>query len=276
MAKRTDESKSIARVNGVDASFLAKYAQEDRSTAGMERYVIVPRAKVIQSLTDTSLREKFPEGTVILRPGDALISQKDDQFFFVPEFFFTEYCKWADRRDKQSNSIVERTFDPTHALAKKAMSNDRLEMYEGNEKKKPQDQMFFRYVEHLNFVGRVYGEHELSGQRVTVSFSRGEFTTGRNFISAIKLRKMEVEGTRVSVPLWSQVWGFKPSYREKGDNKWWGIDFFAPEECLIKPEEAEDFRNGHLELALAHENKLIRVDGDDNDSDVDAGSSKEY
>jgi hypothetical protein len=159
--------------------------------------------------------------------------------------------------------ILARSHDPTSELAKKARDPElRFEPY--SEKFK------YRYVEHLRFPGIFYGEHILAGTPVTLSFERGEHWQGRNFISAVKLRKAEVDDTKVNVPLWAQAWQLKSMYRERGAYAWYGFDFSPADPPVIREEDVEAMRNSHLELKELHERNKLVVEEDLQEDDEGA------
>lgn len=270
MAKRDRNETAVTKVS---PNFLSAYAETDTSLDAMTEYRIVPRLKIIQSMSEAELKDTFNEGSTIIRPGNMLVWAKNDPgFLFVPQFFFVEFSKIADRRDKDNPMIMERTFDPLHEVAKRARDMERrFEPYPGEENK--QGGKKFRYVEHLRFVGVIYGDHELTGTTVTLSFERGDFSQGRNFISALQLRKIDVPdekngGTkRITAPLWSQVWQFSVSLRDRGEKKWYGFDFAAPTEAdpFITEREHEAFYTAHLDLRENFAKDRLRVDGDEHD-----------
>jgi hypothetical protein len=275
MAKTKD--KEIEKVAGTQqgSSALARLAHEDKSLSGMEKYVFISRLKLIQGTTEGALKDRFGEGSLIIRPGDGLVARKNDIVRMIPIHFHTEYCKWADRRDKESKMIVERSYSPMSEIAKRAQdANKRFELYPDQEKKKEKDQWKYRYVEHLNFVFTIFGEHDFKGQEVAFSFSRGEFTQGRKYISALKLRRSEVDGQRIQTPLWAQVWDFMPKYREVQENKWYGLDF-APADNPTLPEEfCEAFYARHVELSRAHEERRLQLGEDEGDSVEDPSAAE--
>ena len=265
---RTDKS-AIKRVSGIDPSFLAQYVEEDHSLDGMAEYRVLSMLRIIQNTSKKELKKTFGEGSAIIRPGDALVwADGDDPFLFVPQYFFVEFCKWSDLNDKDSRNVLERTFNPLSGLAKRSRDPDlRFEPYDGHEDRPDQDQWKYRYVEHLRFPGMIYGEHPLAGTPTTLSFERGEFGQGKNFISAIKLRKQRVEidgaDRNVPVPLWSQVWSLKVGHREVGSKQWFGFDFVPAEIPLIGATEHQDMHQSHLELKKDHDQRRLLVDDED-------------
>lgn len=275
-ASRTGDEGNITKVEPA-GGFLTK-VQDDKSLDSMAEFMIVPRLKIVQGSAATELKERFGEGSVIIRPGDAMVVDPDEGgFLFVPHFFFVEYCKWSDYKDKDSNAILDRTFDPTHDVAKRSMDPDkRDEVYEGDDKKPAKSQRFYSYVQHFCWPGVIYGNHPLAGTPVVLSMERGEFGNGRNFITAIQMRRHEVDGERVKVPLWAQVWSLKVSERPATvANSWLGFDFEA--QGVITDGEAEQFRDDHLELARLHEENRLRVDhGDEREAAPDDASDDDF
>jgi len=263
MPTRTETG--INKVSGVRPDYLANYAEGDHSTDGMDEYRVLPRHKVVQGASDQVLQDLFGVGTVIIQPGNAKVWKREEPpFKFVPVLFFVEFCKWGDLKDKE-NVIVARSFDPTSDIAKKAKNADtRIEVYAGHEDKPPSEQWKYRYVQHFRFVGVIYDqEHPLNETPLTISFEKGEFFTGQNFISAIKMRKVaiEVDGKTqsIQVPLYAQVWNISASLRDRGDKKWWGLDVVHQEE-LVAPEHIEEMKAMHGDMKAMKEAERLVVD----------------
>lgn len=254
-------------IKKVEPSWLAKVANTDTSLEGMDEYRVLPQFKIIQATTDKELKKEFGEGSILVRPGNALVWREGDApFLFVPQFFFVGFEKWSDLKDKDQPMVVSRTYEPTSELAKKSRNSEqRFEPYgDGTERK-------YRYVERLRFPGVIYGEHPFTGTPVVLSFECGEFNQGKNFISAIKLRRQEVEledgNVRVNVPLWAQVWSFSTGFRDRGDRKWYGFEFKPAETSLIEESQMEAMQTDHEELKTLHAANRLAVDGDETESD---------
>lgn len=266
----------ITKVPGNAPNFLAEFIEHDTSMDGMEEYRIFPRFKIIQPTSDQALKKAFGEGSAVIRPGDVVIwKDGDPPFQFVPHFFYVEFCKWADLQDKENKMILETTYDPLSDIAKKARDPEtRYEVYPGMEKKPDKDQLKFRYVEHLRFCGTTYGDGEFAGIEVALSFERGEFFQGKNFISAIKMRKQKVQdedgvAKSVAIPLWAQVWQFSVGFREPDPSrKWYGFDFSSADPSIINENYAEEFFETYKELKDLHEKNRLRVD------DMDEGENQ--
>jgi len=282
MAKRNETSKDVVKVNPM-MNMMAKIAKEDKSLDSMNEYRVLPRFKLLQGMTAEDLKDKFGEGSAIVRPGDTLVTSKEGSFDFVPLMFFGEFTKMADRRDKENPMIMARSFDPSSDLAKKARSKElRWELYPGErpDADKPKK---FRYVEHLRFPGLIYGGHDLRGVAAVLSFEKGEYYQGQNLIQAIKLRREKFideetgEAKPFQVPLYCQVWTLSPGQRTRDDKKWWGFNFKAAENPNVDETDIDSFRLQHQELVDLHAKQRIVVDGDDSEEEQDsAANSSKY
>jgi len=234
--------------------YLAEYTKDDQSLAVLEQYVILPRLKIIQNTTDMAVKQQFGEGTPLLWPGGMAVTprpgsdMKGPPFLFCPLFFFVEYGKWSDLKDKGSPTIMERTFDPTSELAKR--SRDPAQR---KEKYGDRQQYTARYVESLNFPGYIYDkQHPLFQVPLTLTYLRGEFGKGQQFCTSIKLRR---------TPLWSQVWSLRTAYRDLGpDRKWWGFDHEPAADPNILKDDVFAHREKHTELKDLFEKKRLVVD----------------
>jgi len=277
--KASRNETAIHKVDGIDPNYLQKYVQEDTSLDSLKEHRVVPRLKIIQATSDTELKKTFGEGTVIVRPGDALICkfETDPAFFhFVPLFFFVEIAKWADIRAGSGPMILERSYNQAGELAIKAKDfTKRNELYEGHDKLPENERHYYRYVEHLRFIGLIYGDHPLVGTPVTLSFERGEWGQGKNFISAVTLRRQTVEGTPVAIPLWAQVWKLMPKFREPdASRKWYGFGFEPAEQSIIPQDEAETMLALHKEFKDLFEQSRLMVQDEPTEPTVDEAAVK--
>ena len=254
----------------VNPDYLAKYIEQDDSLDGLKEYRVVPRFKIIQATTDTDLKKNFGEGSVIIRPGDAMICKFEEEpksFNFVPLFFFAEWAKWRDLKGTGS-MILDRSHDPTSELAiKSKTANTRRELYNGHENYEEKDKLYNSYVEHLRFIGVIYGDHPLVGTPVTLSFERGEWGQGKNFISAVSLRRQIIESKFIAVPLWAQVWKLNTIHHAPDQTrKWYGFQFEAAEPSIILPEEAEAMQALHVEFKELFEKSRLMVQDEESES----------
>lgn len=280
-AKASRTETAIKKVD-VNPDYLAKYIPEDTSLDTLQEHRIVPRFKIIQATTEEELKTNFGEGSVIVRPGDALICKynaEPKEFCFVPLFFFVEWAKWRDLKGS-GPMILDRSHDPTSELAQKSKTADtRREVYEGQENLDEKAKQYYSYVEHLRFIGVIYGDHPLVGTPVTLSFERGEWGQGKNFISAISLRRQVVNKKSVQIPLWAQVWKMKPVHHAPdATRKWYGFQFEAANPSIITSEEAEAMQILHLEFKELFAKQRLMVQDDESTSADEAAvkASKEF
>lgn len=266
MAKqsRTDEPREIVKTTP-PPEYLARLAEQDDSLAELSQKRVLARIGIVQGSSAVELKQNFGEGAAILKPVNIGLVGPGESFKFVPLFFFTEYCVWSDIADKNSPRIFERTFDPNSIIARRSGDREkRFEEYPGGPKEKPFRK---RYVEHLNFAGYVY-DGEIKGTPVVLGFSRGEYGTGQNYITAITMRRI---APGKSAPLFAQVWQLKTASRTRNGNNWWGFDYAPPTDgqLFVTEEEAESFRAEHLSLKEAHAKKALIVDQTDADDEFD-------
>ena len=267
--KRNDDPKEMTVI---DPAFLAEHAASDESLQDLKKDVIVPYLKITQAMTSDELKDKVGgDGVACIPSAQAIIAKKGEPFLFVPLFFFKEFCKWKDLKDKEGSAILERTFDPTSDLAKRAQDKLlRKEKYEHH------DDWYFRYVEHLNYVGVIYKHESFGTAPLVIGFSRGSHGTGRSFATAISMRKIRNEEQVFTPPLWSQVWEMKVEKRtNQNSQSWWGLGFGNPNVSYIEQEEAPLFKQAHLDhKKLFQENRLkVEVDEEEasttNDEDAE-------
>jgi len=277
--KASRNETAIHKVDGIDPNYLQKYVTADTSLDNLKEHRVVPRLKIVQATSDTELKKSFGEGTVIVRPGDAMICKYQDEpksFNFVPLFFFVEWAKWADIRVSSGPMILDRSHDPTSELAIKAKDfTKRNELYQGHDKLPENERHSYRYVEHLRFIGIIYGDHPLVGTPVTLSFERGEWGQGKNFISAVTLRRQVIEGTPQAIPLWAQVWTLMPKFREPdASRKWYGFGFEPAEQSIILQDEAEPMLAMHKEFKELFEQQRLMVQDEPTEPIIDEAAVK--
>jgi len=252
-------------------SYLQTHTEEDTSLDTMQEFRVIARVKMIQSMASSELLELFDPGDVIASPVNQLICKHEkgeqNSFRVVPLMFFPEWCKRSDRKDMEARFILERSFDADSVLARRSKDpRQREEKYDG-------DKYVAKYCEHLNFIILIYDPtHEFHMETFALSYSVGEHFAGANFISACSMRG----GASNRAPLWSQVWDLVPIFRDRGTNKWWGMDHRSPpvdeegnSQGFILEEEVELFKGLHEELFELHAKKLIIVDQSEGDEDAE-------
>ena len=260
--KRTD-TQGIEKVD-VNPDYLAAYVEKDESLDSLKQHRVVPRFKIIQPTTAAELQQKFGTGSAIVQPGEAMVVKYNDDpktFDFVPLFFFKEWAKWRDLKGSGPH-ILDRSHDPVSELAKlSADKENRKELYPGHEAMPEEQRMYNMYVEHIRFIGMIYGDHPLTGLPVTLSFERGEWGQGNNFLTAVSLRRQVINGESKEIPLWAQIWRLNTVYHNpEQSKKWYGFDFQAAPQGIILPEEAPTMQAMHLDFKDLFAKSRLMVD----------------
>lgn len=246
-------SQEITKVGDQDLGWLIEESAADESLQQLAEHRVLPRVKIIQALTRPELRDRFSEGSAVLMPGEVEVCAKKGKFLFVPVFFYNEFGILSDRKDQEAPMFLGKSLDEKSDIAVRARDREnRVESYgDGYEK---------RYVEIFNFPGFLYGDHDLAGTAMSLSFMKGEFMTGKTWASSICLRKVGGQ----SVPLWAQVWEFTSTYHDKGpDKKWWGATPSNPsgeDPLYIRGDERDLFQGAHLEFKKLYQEQRLETD----------------
>jgi hypothetical protein len=252
--KKTTDS-AVARVGDIPEHMLAMLAEqkEHDSLANMRHHRTLARVAIIQGSTKGELKEKYGEGSLVIVSAEKVLCKVNEFVDLVPVLFFDEYIAWNDRKDKISPMIHEKSFEHGSIVASKAGVREKWSEKYG-------DKLEFerRYAHHLNFVCAVYGNHELKGVPVTLSYSRGSFKKGRALIDAIKLRRIN----GMQVPLYGSVFRFMPARERNDKGEWWVAGFKnpdPPESPWIASADAPIAKTMHDELLKDYESRDLSV-----------------
>lgn len=245
----------------------------------VRQYVRPPRAKIVQPQSGAELRQAFPDGTVIMQPGNVLISEmpfdavtrrhltESLPFTFVPLFFYPEYFIFNPIAITSLPTIRERSTDPKSEIAARARNKNLWTM------PCPEDttgKEVCRFVEVLTYVVHISSVSEpalidaLWGKPLTMTFARGEHKTGTKFSGDIMLRKADI---------FANVFQANTAQRVKDRFQWFGYNITAPMQGSQWVESAEEFAyyKGLFEdLASAHAQGLLLSEQDDDDNVIDA------
>ena len=210
--------------------------QEVEGIDALKEYVRPPLLKIIQKQASDELLSRHDRGDTIVMPAEAIVATKDEPFFFVPLFFYTEWCTWGPIEMRgQVPPILERTADPASPIAMKARDPGlRTEdIVWGPDNIAVKDA---RHVEHLNFVVTLTNGHPLAGEPMIMGFARAEWTTGSKFASLIKLRHASI---------FCNVFQAQVGTRERAGNSWFGWDIANPAvDSGVEPWVPEDAIDG--------------------------------
>ena len=261
----TDELVEQPVGGALTAPSQAPSFMEPDSGMGVEdlgKYVVPPRLKIVQSNSNETFLSRFDKGDAIIVPQMFLIAavNKNEQgkpadtgqpFHFVPLFFFPEWCCWNPIETRGTlPSVRYRTTDPNDPAVSKCRDPKLW--------KEEIDGFACRWVEHLNFISVIIGDHELAGTPVIISFARAEHRAGSNFAALIKMRKAPMFGCQFEARV-----TFRP---DNNKGQWYGLDISNPSQDsgitpFLTDEVAYDaFKKLHLEMKEAHGAAKIKVD----------------
>lgn len=262
MAKKKNE---IAIATESTDLAVPEWLQEVDET-GLEtasQFIQPARIKLIQTQTKAPLKGKFQPGDAVLMPQEMLLSamsyegataSTSEPFTFVPLFFFPEWL--SCNKYGVDPFIIERTIDPNSPIARKAKSAQHRK--EGD----------IRHVEVLNFLIKL--DHEMYGELpVVLSFSKGGWRTGSNFLTLMKMRRG---------PIWSMRFQGSVSLKSNSnDDEFYGFDIGNPDEGnspFIAEGEMAHYKAAYDDLKAAHDSNRIVVDHDEESDEVVVESSE--
>jgi hypothetical protein len=243
---------------------------DEHGTELLGQYVQPPRIKVVQKSSGPPFDEMFGVGEVIAVPHMIRIAgiegKNGHPFHFVPVFFFPEWCLWNPIELKGIEpAIVERTTDPTSRLVVLSRDPAVWSVDHPTAKDKKGQPLQRRYVEHLNFVVVLIGEHELAGSAAVLTFAKAEHRAGSSFASLIKMRKAALYGCQFEG---------RVGYRTNNKGNWFGIDVSNPSgDSGLTPfvtdrDDYDGLKAIHEEMRQAHEHSKIKVDYEETPEDV--------
>lgn len=248
----------------------------------LKKYIVPPRLKIVQKQAGEPFSTNFNTGDCVLVPQLTLISPvvmndkgkpspNGTPFHIVPIFFYPEWCLWNPIEMKGTqHAIRARSQDPRSDLALKAQRQDTwFEQFAENPPGKPS-----RYVEHLNFIVTLVGDHPLEGTPFVISFAKGEHRSGSNFAAIIQMRK---------APMWGCQFAAKTTHRPnnpKGD--WYGLDITNPDPesgvtpFLTSKELYDQFTALHNNFKESHAKGIIQTDYEEPADEVPTGAKSEF
>ena len=261
-------------------------AETETGLSLLEAYIRPPRLKIVQKTAQPPYSEMFFTGDVVAVPNMSIVApmRKTDNgrpdmcgesFWVVPLYFFPEFIVWNPIETKGTlDAIRARTTDPKSDIAKRCSHSSTWTAPCPEIPTKDGKQLHIRYVEHLNYVFRLVGDHPMTGIVAVASYSRGQHKGGTALASAIRARSPQVGPKVPCYGCQFEVWsGFERN--TKGD--WYALQSANPSlESGVAPfvQDADlyaSYREEHLKLKQAHLDNAIIVDHDDHE-DVDTVS----
>ena len=236
-------------------SYLAEF-QGDTGTEDISQFVKPARMKIVQKQANSQLLEEFKIGDLIVTPVNSLVAAKTETLVITPIFFWAEWCKWNPYELKDTlPTFADRSTDPNSPLRAKALNErTREEAYPDLVNGK---QVFFRYVEHLNFALRIK-TGDCAGMVAVQSFYRAQHQDGSNFNQLITMRGK-------NVPLYAMNFEGATYHKSYGGNDWYGLKVTNPATVgpFVSEAEFEENKDLFKNFKKAHAAGSISVDFDD-------------
>lgn len=272
MAKKTESVPAVQR-GGSLAATAPEFMRgvEDHGTDLLKQFIVPPRMKIVQPQASSEFKSAFNEGDCILMPsrtllapmtlneaGKPAIEEFGTSFFFVPVFFFPEWCKWNPLETKGALPVIrERSLDPRSRLA--ALCKNEATWYEKCPERPDKN---CRNVEHLNFLVMLVNHPTLDDLPFIISFSKGSYTDGSNLANFIQMRK---------APMYGCVFEGHTKYRKNEKGEFYGLPCDSPSEAsgvsawITDEARFKAYQAKHNELKEQHKAGLIRPEYDEDD-----------
>lgn len=242
------EDLSVVRHFG---SELPAHIADDKDRAGTEelaQYIVPPRVKIVQALSDDSLKELAGEGALVAAPTNIVLAKVGVKVPFVPVLFWPSWLVWNPRNAGDLPMVREETRDPQSEIA--AICRDPQRRNAVSCPEFP-DKML-RYQEHLNYLVILPG---VSMHMVfALSFARTQHRAGSNLAALIRMRNK---------PIYAGGYTMHTVRQENSEGRWFG---FAIENAgwVEDPELYQSLKEMHEELATQLENVKVEFDEDEN------------
>lgn len=268
---------AVAQSQELPAHLIKAAGEKPLGLDIVRQYVRPPRAKIVQPQSGAELRQAFPEGTVIMQPGNVLIAPMpfDEvtkrhlnaglSFTFVPLFFYPEYFIFNPIEVPTLATIRDRTTDPKSEIAQRARNKN---LWEAPCPEDTSGKHKIRYVEVLTYMIHVTSVSQpaeietLWGKPISLTFMRGEHKTGTKLSGDIMLRKADI---------FANVFQANTAHRVKDRFNWYGYNITAPMQGSQWVESAEEFawyKSMYEDLAHAYSQGLLLSEQDEDDSRI--------
>lgn len=260
MAKKINPTSIVPTTASAEYQVPDFMRQHDMGVEDLSQFIIPPRVKLVQKQSGAPFEDLFSPGDVVVVPQMLKVAGTQDKagepFHFIPLFFYPEWALWNPLELRgQQPAIRQRTTDPRSPMVAKCRDSSLWlepcpEMPDKN----------CRYVEHLNFIIMLLGDHQAAGIPIVMSFARAEHRSGSNFAALIKMRR---------APLYGCHFEARAAYRSNNKGQWYGLDITNPAaDSGVLPfvqDQAtfETLKAHYEELKKAHAESKIRVDYED-------------
>jgi hypothetical protein len=179
---------------------------------------LLPRANILQALSQDVVDGRYPAGTVIdSSTKGEIIKPKTEGKFIVPLMMWLEWIEWNRMRNVDKDKrIIERSVDPQSKLALRA---DKWETYKNNEGRD-----VCAVTEYYNFIVAIIDpKHNNYDDVYLTGFARSSHKIGKMWLNRMYKTKIEVEGVYTRPPMWAMRWAYKTEMEKKN-----GFSYYVP------------------------------------------------
>ena len=207
--------------------------------------VIIPRVKVIQTLSPERKEKQADEGDII----NSLTKEKLNGKVFIPVFKFNNNVWWKDRSEGGGIQCMSRDGKTGTTTDDQTMLCQVCRKCEFDNTKKGKEAIPV-CTKYINFFGFFAGER----MPIILSFSKTSYNEGKKLYSLAKVTMQN---------MWNYGYTLSEKLMSKGNNEW-----YVPVMTAAGPTDEED-RNFAHSLFMMYRNNLQNMEYDMDD----AGSS---
>lgn len=236
--------------------------EEKYDLSQINKYSQPPRLKVIQSLTSPPFKPPFVDGDVILTPQLKKIGSLNEEFTFVPVYFFVNYVIWNPPQMRHSlPAIREMTFDENSLTARKARTFTQ-------EPCKESPQHNIKYAQVLNFLV-ILKHEEITEFPVAMFFNRGEYKTGQILLGLLQ--------NRDQAPPYACRFAAKAGEHVGRQGRWFGLNFRNDNQPWVDEGDYNRYKKLHDDLKTLVESREMQIDlGDEDIPEEDASKETKF
>jgi hypothetical protein len=263
--KPQPKQQTLPAVQKIGGALALPEHLKGRAIVGVEelnKYVVLPRIKVVQKQAADQLLQQFNIGDVVITPTFSLVcpytntdKSPGDPWYFTPLYFFANWAVWSPISLRgQVPMILEETSDPESEIARRARSKNKDDRFVDMDKEGfPRERK--RYVEQLNYVITLQ-RHDLADMPMMLTCSKGEHFSGSKMSNLVQARKSSI---------FACVFQANVVYRPGQNNlDWYGIDFSNPADESVDPwvaaEHIERFEEEHNRYAELYSSGRLKGD----------------
>ena len=178
--------------------------------------------KIMQYMTNPELRDEHGQGSIVITPENLTVADAGTTISVVPCYFWPEFQKRADPRDK-SAWIIETSTDTKSDVASKCRIPRYTESYQqGSESYE------YSYITSLNFYFEIRSG-AATGMAGVLPFSKGSYKIGTQIQSHLRRTSQQY-----GAPLFSNLLDLKTVELKGGRGSYWAPQYSVPETKFVQ------------------------------------------